>query len=188
MVLRAEKGPVYSQTIREIYREFHGVDVGLYSIGPCDVPPGNLGPGTRVGRYSSIYYTVRTITTPDPAKTLSTNRLFSPEALGSTSAGSGMRESIAIGHDVWMGHNVIILPTAQSIGDGAIVGAGSVVHNPVPPYAVVTGNPARVVRFRFPEKVIEELMASKWWLKSIDDLKSRIDDFRKPLDGSGVVR
>lgn len=188
MVLRAEKGPVYSRTIRQIYREFHGVDVGLYSIGPCDVPPGNLAPGTSVGRYSSIYYTVRTITTQDPAKTLSTHRLFSPEALGSANSGNGTRESIAIGHDVWMGHNVIILPTAQSIGDGAIVGAGSVVHNPVPPYAVVTGNPARVVRFRFPEKVIQELMESKWWLKSIEELKTRLEDFRKPLDGSGVVR
>jgi hypothetical protein len=68
LVLRAEGGPVYSWTIRRIYKEFHGVDVGLYTIGPCDVPPGNLDPGTTVGRYSSVYYTVRVINTPDPAK------------------------------------------------------------------------------------------------------------------------
>lgn len=192
LVLRAEGGPVYSWTIRRIYKEFHGVDVGLYTIGPCDVPPGNLDPGTTVGRYSSVYYTVRVINTPDPAKTMSSHRLFAPGAMGGGSAmGAGTeatRETLSIGHDVWMGHNVIVLPGAKSIGDGAIVGAGSVVHSSVPPYAVVTGNPARVVRYRFSEKIIQELMESKWWLKSIDELSGQIEQFQKPLDGSPLPK
>ena len=184
LVLRAEGGPVYSWTIRRLYREFHGVDVGLYTIGPCDVPPGNLDPGTTVGRYSSVYYTVRVINTPDPAKTMSSHRLFSPRALGAPATAESPLETLSIGHDVWMGHNVIVLPGAKSIGDGAIVGAGSVVHSPVPAYAVVTGNPARVVRYRFPEKVIADLIASQWWNKSIDQLSGQMERLQKPIEGS----
>src|SRR5688572_26235413 len=61
LVLRLEGGEVYSLSIREIYRRFHGVEVGLYTIGPCGVDPINFAPGTAIGRYSSIYYTVRTL-------------------------------------------------------------------------------------------------------------------------------
>lgn len=130
-ILRLEGGPVYSHTIRQIYREFHGVDVGLYTIGPCDVPPGGLDPGTRVGRYSSIYYTVRAITSQDPSATLSADRLFPPEALGQRA--DPHYGTLTIGSDVWMGHNVILLPTVRSVGDGVVVGAGSVVHADIPP-------------------------------------------------------
>lgn len=182
LVLRAEGGPVYSQTIRRLFSEFHGVHVGMYTIGPCDVPPGNLDPGTTVGRYSSVYWTVRAINTPDPSKVLGNQQLFLPKALTGDTSIETPTETLRIGHDVWMGHNVIVLPGAKSIGDGAIVGAGSVVHTAIPPYAIATGNPARVVRYRFPEKVIAELIESKWWDKSIDELSVNMDKYRQPLD------
>jgi virginiamycin A acetyltransferase len=67
-----------------------------------------------------------------------------------------------IGHDVWIGYGALILPGAR-IGDGAIIGAGAVVRGSVPPYAVVTGNPGAVQRFRFSKSQISRLLTLKWW-------------------------
>ena len=182
LVLRLEGGPVYSLTIREIYQRFHGVTVGLYTIGPCDVAPGNLAPGTTVGRSSSIYYTVQTITHDPSASSGSSESLGEQLRLNATSA-PACQTNLKIGNDVWIGHNAIILPDVTEIGDGAVVGAGSVVRANVPPYAIVTGNPARVVRYRFSEQRIKELCESKWWLKGIDELGEEIEGFQVPLEG-----
>lgn len=65
-------------------------------------------------------------------------------------------------HDVWIGQDVT-LAQGITIGTGAVVGAGSVVTKSVPPYAVVAGNPARLIRYRFDEATIERLLASQWW-------------------------
>ena len=67
-----------------------------------------------------------------------------------------------IGNDVWIGDNVFI-KSGVKIGDGAVVGAGAVVTKDVPPYAVVVGVPARVIKYRFDEKTIAELLELKWW-------------------------
>ncbi|WP_379653927.1 CatB-related O-acetyltransferase [Pseudoxanthomonas sp. UC19_8] len=67
-----------------------------------------------------------------------------------------------IGSDVWLGHGAMVL-SGVSVGDGAIVGAGAVVAKDVPPYAIVAGNPAKVVRKRFSEDQIEALLAIRWW-------------------------
>lgn len=67
-----------------------------------------------------------------------------------------------IGNDVWLGHGAMVM-SGVSIGDGAIVGAGAVVARDVPPYAIVAGNPAKVVRKRFSEEQIEALLAIRWW-------------------------
>lgn len=67
-----------------------------------------------------------------------------------------------IGNDVLIMYNAIIL-SGVTIGDGAIVGAGAVVAKDVPPYAIVAGNPARVIKYRFSEKQIEALLKIRWW-------------------------
>lgn len=69
---------------------------------------------------------------------------------------------VVIGNDVWIGRSAIVLPGVE-IGHGAVVGAGAVVTKPVAPYAVVAGNPARLIRYRFEANVIERLLASRWW-------------------------
>ena len=69
---------------------------------------------------------------------------------------------VKIGNDVWIGARVIILP-GVTVGDGAIIGAGAVVTHGVPPYAVVAGVPARIVRFRFSDEQIEKLLKIAWW-------------------------
>lgn len=69
---------------------------------------------------------------------------------------------VVVGNDVWIGRSAIVLG-GVSIGDGAVVGAGSVVTKSVPSYAIVAGNPARIIRYRFEDKIIRELEAIEWW-------------------------
>lgn len=71
-------------------------------------------------------------------------------------------ELITIGNDVWIGKNVTILRGAN-IGDGAVVAAGAVVVKDVPPYAIVGGNPAKIIRYRFDDAIIERLLKLQWW-------------------------
>lgn len=67
-----------------------------------------------------------------------------------------------IGHDCWIGHGALILPGAR-LGHGVIVGAGAVVAGAVPDFAIVAGNPAKVVRMRFAPEVVQALLALAWW-------------------------
>ncbi len=67
-----------------------------------------------------------------------------------------------IGHDVWIGANTVVF-AGVTIGNGAIIGAGSVVNRHVPPYAIVTGAPGRLRRMRFEPEIVAELEALKWW-------------------------
>lgn len=78
-----------------------------------------------------------------------------------------------IGNDVWIGQNVTILP-GVCIGDGAIIGANSVVGSNVETYTVVVGNPARPIRKRFDNELIEIMEKLKWWDKSIEEINNLI--------------
>lgn len=78
---------------------------------------------------------------------------------------------IRIGHDVWIGAGAQVL-SGVTIGDGAIVAAGAIVTRDVAPYAVVAGNPARLIRYRFKPDRITELLALQWWHWSEDRLHS----------------
>jgi acetyltransferase-like isoleucine patch superfamily enzyme len=76
---------------------------------------------------------------------------------------------ISIGNDVWVGANVIILD-GVSIGDGAIIAAGSVVTKNVEPYSIVKGIPAKHSKYRFSESKIAQLLADQWWHKDIEEI------------------
>ncbi|PRX09059.1 UNVERIFIED_ORG: transferase family hexapeptide repeat protein [Martelella mediterranea] len=102
-----------------------------------------------------------------------TNYLSTNPALYSTRGQTGLvylKESSAfheglrttIGNDVWIGARVLVLD-GVTIHDGAVIAAGAVVVKDVPPYAVMGGVPAKVIKSRFPEQTIKALVASKWW-------------------------
>ena len=78
-----------------------------------------------------------------------------------------------VGNDVWIGQNAVILPGVH-FGDGAIIGANSVVGRDIPPYTIVVGNPARETRKRFDDELIRLLLAFKWWDKSIEAINQLI--------------
>jgi hypothetical protein len=79
------------------------------------------------------------------------------------------RVNTIIGHDVWIGTGATFLPGAR-LGSGVIVGAGAVVRGDVPPYAIVAGNPARVLRYRFDAQIVERILAVAWWTWPIDHI------------------
>ena len=118
-------------------------------------------PNTRIGRYVSIAHNVQLGLAQHPLDVLST----SPKIYGKTKRfvqEGRMVEPIIIDNDIWIGASVIVL-NGVHIGPGAVVAAGAVVTKDVPPYAIVGGVPARVIRYRFEPKVIKELLASQWW-------------------------
>lgn len=103
----------------------------------------------------------------------------------------GIKRTI-IGNDVWVGKRAII-KAGVHIGDGAVIGSGSVVTKDVPPYAVVGGVPARVIRYRFDEVTIDRLLKSKWWnlpeveLVKYADKINNPDEFLQIIEGQEVV-
>ncbi|MBQ9903428.1 MAG: CatB-related O-acetyltransferase [Synergistaceae bacterium] len=84
-----------------------------------------------------------------------------------------LKGDTVIDNDVWIGQNAVILPGVH-IGDGAIIGANSVVGSDIEPYTIVIGNPAMVLRKRFDDELIDLLLKIKWWDRRIDEINSLI--------------
>lgn len=94
-------------------------------------------------------------------------------------------KEIHIGNDVWIGTRVLVMG-GVTIGNGAVVAAGAVVTKDVPPYAIVGGVPAKVIKYRFAEDIIQMLEASTWWALDDETLKANIELFQKPLEGDNL--
>lgn len=92
-----------------------------------------------------------------------------------------VRNFVVLGNDVWVGANAIILPGVK-IGDGAIIGAGAVVTSDVPPYAIVAGVPARVLRYRHSAAQIEKLLQISWWNWDERKIYDNMDYFYGKVD------
>lgn len=84
---------------------------------------------------------------------------------------------VVVGNDVWIGVRTMVMGGVR-IGDGAVIGAGSIVTKDIPPYAVAVGVPAKVIRYRFPQEQIDDLLAHQWWELSEEKLKEHIDLFQ----------
>lgn len=185
LLKHAEGGEMYSASMRRVFSVYHGVDIGMYTHGGCFVV-GNMRPGTSIGRYCSIGGTARTFTANHPMNLRSTHAVFVDPSLGLAKRQIFPRGRLSIGNDVWIGHNAVILPSVSSIGDGAVIGASAVVNKNVPPYAVVVGHPSRIVRYRFSQRVIDELLESRWWDKPLEELLPEFGSFQITLEGGEV--
>lgn len=86
-------------------------------------------------------------------------------------------DKVIIGNDVWIGHNATVLPGVR-IGNGAVIACGAVVTKDVEPYTVVGGVPAKVIKKRFPDDVIEKINKTEWWNWTHEELKERLEDFK----------
>ncbi len=85
---------------------------------------------------------------------------------------------IVIGNDVWIGYEAVIM-SGVTVGDGAIIGTRAVVTKDVPPYAIVGGVPARLIRKRFPEETISELLEIRWWDWPRERIAENIDAIKR---------
>lgn len=119
-----------------------------------------------IGRYSSIGPEVVIGANSHPLDFPSTSAFFYSPSWGKSVDGrlQHNEKPVLIGNDVWIGIRAMIMP-GVTIGDGSVIAAGAIVTRDVPPYAIVAGVPAKVVRYRFENPVIEKLMYEKWWLQ-----------------------
>lgn len=172
LILKYEGGKFFSQTLRMALKKYYLIEVGKYSYGSC-LTNGVLPPATKVGNYCSFAENLRIYRRNHNLETLSQHPFFYNRHAGLLKADaieSIQDNPLEIGHDVWIGGSVIVLPGCTTIGNGAVIGAGSVVTKSVPPYAIMGGNPAKLIRYRYSPEVIEEIERTQWWNLKLSDL------------------
>lgn len=169
------------------------LEVGAFS----NLSGGSLN-NIRVGRYCSIAHGAVTGSHEHPTNWLTTSRTaYVPHVNGwdKLLRGEVAQElrhikrpyadscpNTTLGHDVWIGQDAYI-KAGVTIGHGAIVGARATVVKDVPPYAIVAGTPAKVLRYRFSDEIIARLLALKWWDYCIYDFYGApLDDIERALD------
>lgn len=140
----------------------------------------------KIGKYCSIAADTCIGLALHPLNFISTSPIFfSPANATGHSWVEGENEffeefkETVIGNDVWIGARAMVLGGVH-VGDGAVVAAGAVVTKDVPPYSIVGGVPAKVIKYRFQEDKIRWLLDLKWWDKSPEYLKKNISMFRNP--------
>lgn len=158
-----------------------------YSIGEFSYgTPKVLNPGTKstlkIGRFCSISKNVVILLAGEHRSDWITTYPFNTHYRARDiffnesqhfEGGPNTKGDVIIGNDVWIGINAMILSGVE-IGDGAVIGASSVVAKDVPPYAIVAGNPARIIRMRFDDDIIEKLLKIRWWNWDLQRIKENM--------------
>lgn len=155
-------GVQYSKTLREFYKGKYNVEVGMYSYGGCFSPQFNLGGFIKVGKYCSIAQGVRYYGANHPHDKAVMSPFFYSKSFG-FEVKDVPRNSLEIGNDVWIGGNVLITSGCKKIGNGSVIGAGTVVTKDVPAYSIVAGVPAKIIRYRFGMEIMDLLEQSHWF-------------------------
>ncbi|MDP6904177.1 MAG: CatB-related O-acetyltransferase [Verrucomicrobiota bacterium] len=162
--------------------------VGRYSY----IGSGTIFGDVRIGRFCSIAGDFSIISGDHPLDYLSTHPFaYNNEIFGDDPEYRNIDFKInrpipkpspplEIGNDVWIGSRAIILKKVRSIGNGAVIGAGAIVTKDIPAYAVVGGNPARILKYRFDEATICKLEDLRWWELPLCQIKHL--DFSNPYD------
>lgn len=170
-------------------------DIGRYSWGHLRIANRSPGCVLKVGQFCSFAFGTEVLLGGEHrADFVTTYRFGSYQPFSEwyhpVSDNTVARGDVIIGNDVWIGHESVIL-SGVTLGDGVIVGAGSVVRQDVPPYAVVLGNPARVAGFRFSPEQIQALLRIKWWDWSDERILASLglmmsDDIQRFIDAHDV--
>ena len=145
----------------------YGFEIGAYTYGSPKVRFPGSGAKLSIGRYGSIADKVEILLGGNHRTDwIATYPFGALESLWPSAPAYSERHTsrgdVVIGHDVWIGSGAMIL-SGVTIGSGAVVGARAVVARDVPPYAVVAGNPAKVVRLRFEPEAVAKLLQAAWW-------------------------
>lgn len=161
------------------------VFVGNYSYGDLNVVSFNTNSKLFIGNFCSIAQNVYfLLDAGHPMQNISTFPFkvsFSLEEYEATSKGN-----IVIDDDVWIGYGATIL-SGVHIGQGAVIAAGAVVTKDVPPYAIVGGVPAKVLKYRFPQEIIEKLMKVDYSKLDKDLIQNHVDDLYQELKAANQL-
>ena len=166
----------------EPYVGFHQ-GYNLFELGYMSYSNSALPINIKIGRYCSIARGVNFIVYNHPLNCLSTSifshdrstdltiraiRDFMPTDSVFDFVDNPQKGPVTIDHDVWVGQNCT-LSSGINLGTGCVVAANSIVTKDVPPYAIIGGNPAKIIRFRFAHETIYRLLESKWWEYNFTD-------------------
>lgn len=161
------------------------VQVGNYTYGTINIVSTNVGSKVVIGHFCSISDNVKLIINNDhPTDYISTypfkTRLFhdKPESIS--------KGNIIIHDDVWIGLNATIMSGVE-IGQGSIIAAGAVVTGDVPPYSIVGGVPARVIKYRFPQDIIEKLIQIDYSKINDKFVLDHLETLYKPVDANVAI-
>jgi acetyltransferase-like isoleucine patch superfamily enzyme len=148
----------------ELSKRYPQYSFGRGTYGNLTVKNWGTSDSLKVGAYTSIAGGVTVFLGSDHRTDWVTTYPFSVflPSVGPIDGYPRSKGDVIIGNDVWIGADALIL-SGVNIGDGAVVGARAVVTRDVPPYAIALGMPAKVIRYRFTEAVIAELLRIKWW-------------------------
>jgi virginiamycin A acetyltransferase len=180
-ILHLEGGQMFSSTLRLIYENKYKIKIGYGTYGGC-FSHKNIPAGVTFGNYCSVAPNIRIYRANHPKTSFTTHPILYNPKVGYVQKDALQRPSLTIGNDVWIGELSIILPGVSFIGNGAIIGAGSVVTKNVEPYTIVAGNPAKVIGKRFEDSIINRIESSKWWLLTKSELINNINKFQDLVD------
>lgn len=165
--------------------------VKLFIAPNANVDNSSVGDFTSVGRYTDIHnavigkfcaisYFCVIGATRHYIDRLSVSAFPYVKELGFVEESHRIVEPVTIGNDVWIGCHSIVKPNV-CIGDGAVIGANSVVTKDVPPYAIVAGVPAKIIKYRFSEDIIAKLLELEWWNLPYELIRNHISLWQKEI-------
>ncbi len=164
---------------KDIFGDMSRVHIGKYTYGEIYVSSPNTNYELFIGDFCSIAGDVKFLLGADhPMDRMSTypfRSLIFNNGIDAISKGN-----IVVEDDVWIGNNATIL-SGVHIGQGAVVAAGAVVSHDVPPYAIVGGVPAKVIKYRFSDELIVELMKIDYSKLTKEDVEKHINELYEPL-------
>lgn len=165
-----EEAPYYLKGRIIFTRNYPGMEYGIGSYGLPEIRSWSSDNFVEVGNFCSIAEGVKILLAPEHNISYNTTYPFYSFLQGLHHPLS-KRKSVIIGNDVWIGTDALIMG-GVTIGDGAVIGARSVVTKDIEPYSVVVGSPAKHIKFRFDQKIIEKFLKYKWWDLPIEEIGS----------------
>ncbi len=167
-IIKKEGGEKTSLCARKLAKK-NNVVIGMHTYGGCFADSFNIGGSVIIGRYCSFASDVHYFGANHPAAYASMSPYFYRKEWGYDVV-DVKRAKLLVGNDVWVGYGTLITSSCASIGNGALIAAGSVVTKDVPSYAIVMGVPAEVKGYRFPVEIRNKLDESRWWEKEPEEL------------------
>lgn len=176
LFMQNEEKPFYTKDILKNY----DYEIGCYTYGNPNVLDWKEGTTLKIGNFCSIAENVKIFlggnhridwVSTYPFSVVEDFHLDAKNIKGHTAT----KGNVIIGNDVWIGHSATIL-SGVTIGDGAVVAANSVITKNIGPYEIWAGNPAKLIKKRFSEEIIEKLIFEKWWYWPSEKIKKNIQN------------
>lgn len=169
----------HNKTYPERIFNISNVTVGKHTYGGIDALIFDEKTKLKIGNYCSIAPEVVFLVSCEHCMKNISTYPFKVKIIGEEKEATS-KGDIIVKDDVWIGHRAIVM-SGVTIGQGAVVAAGAIVTKDVPPYAIVAGNPAKIIKYRFNEEIVDELTKIDYNKISVDDIYEHLDELYLPV-------